>query len=258
VAFTDLLPLNMIDSGAVTTPQCGGGSVAVSTVGSRRQITMTGGSIPANSFCTVTVNTTSGTIGTYPNTSNAVTALINGTPVGTDTASDTLTVTAAHPAISILKQVSSTGSDPWTSFLGLPIGVNVYYRFVVENTGDVTLNNVTVTDPAFTMTDCSWEDGDGNSLPDVFTLPAPDTDEEHIAYCVLGPVTAASGTHTNTATVDSDETGPETDRDLCHDWLDDRQECHAELLPRRKRCLELQLCSDQQRLCTPARTSNRI
>ena len=95
----------------VTTSQCNGGAVTVTPSGSRRLITLNGGSIPANCYCTVTVDTTSATIGTYPNVSGVVTALINGAPVGTDTASATLTVTAAHPAISILKQVSLTGSD---------------------------------------------------------------------------------------------------------------------------------------------------
>ncbi|MBN2388905.1 MAG: DUF11 domain-containing protein, partial [Anaerolineales bacterium] len=209
VAFTDLLPAGVTVSGAVTTPQCGGGAVAVTNVGGRDQIALTGGSIIAGESCTVTVDTTSAITGTYANTSGNVSATTAG--VG-NTAADTLTVTATHPGISILKQVSPTGSDPWTSFVGVPLGGTVHFRFIIENIGDVTLTNVTVTDPGFTMPDCSWVDGQGASLPDVFPLPPADADEQHLAYCVLGPfpVTTADS-FTNTATVDSDQTGPESD-----------------------------------------------
>jgi hypothetical protein len=80
----------------------------------------------------------------------------------------------------------------------------VYYQFTVENTGDVPLTSVNVTDPApyLNIASCGWKDGDNNPLSASFTLPVADADNGHIATCVLGPVTAvaAGAPHVNTAT----------------------------------------------------------
>jgi len=58
--------------------------------------------------------------------------------VNGNTTSAWLTVTA-HPAVSILKQVGPTATGPWYSFLPASAGANVYYKFTVDNPGDVTL-----------------------------------------------------------------------------------------------------------------------
>ncbi|MFN2274296.1 MAG: sortase domain-bontaining protein [Anaerolineales bacterium] len=191
IAFTDLLPAGVTVSGSAITPQCNGGTVSVTNVGGRDQVALSGGSIPAGGSCTVTVGTTSTAIGSYANTSGSVTALINGVPVGTDTAADTLVVYAGNPGIALLKQVSSNGSDPWRSFIAVPAGNPVYYRFTVENTGDVTLSSVSVSDPTLnptaphTLSGCSWA-----------SIPSYET-----RTCTFGPVPAVSGSHPNTATV---------------------------------------------------------
>jgi LPXTG-site transpeptidase (sortase) family protein len=190
VAFTDLLPAGVTVSGSVITPQCGG-AVAVTDVGGRDQISLSGGTIGAGTSCGVMVDTTAAATGSYANTSGSVTALVNGSPVGSDTAADTLLVTDVHPSLSMLKQVSATGSDPWRSFVAVAAGAPVYYRFTVENTGDVALSGVYVSDPALSpgspppaLAGCTWA-----------SIPAYET-----RTCTFGPITAASGDHVNTAT----------------------------------------------------------
>ena len=134
----------------------GCGAPTFTPVAGASSISFSNGTIVAGGTCFAQVSVTAPITGVYTNTTGIVSANIAGNG---NSASDPLTVTSSHPGISILKQVSATGSDPWTSFLAVPVGDSVYYRFIVENTGDVILNNVSVTDPAFTMTDCSWEDG---------------------------------------------------------------------------------------------------
>ena len=77
----------------------------------------------------------------------------------------------------------------------------MFYRFTVENTGDVTLTNVSVSDPTVSTAGCAWTRGDSaTSVTSPFTLPIGDAGNNHIATCVLGPIVAVSGSHTNTAT----------------------------------------------------------
>src|SRR5206468_4089083 len=64
--------------------------------------------------------------------------------------------------------------------------------FTIENTGDVPLSPVSITDNTLNMSSCNA------SLP--ATLPvAVAANNNHIATCVVGPVAAVSGLHTNTA-----------------------------------------------------------
>ncbi len=96
-----------------------------------------------------------------------------------------------RPAISRLKQVSTDSGGPWTTFVAVLEGADVYYQFTMENTGDVDLSPVDLTDPDVDTTSCSWP----------ATLPAPDaSDDDHIATCVVGPITAVAGLNENTAT----------------------------------------------------------
>ena len=183
VAFTDLLPLNVSVPVAPTTPQCGG-AVASALVGGRYQITLVGGTLAAGGSCTVTVNTITNVIGSYANLTGNVSATTAGNG---NTASDTLTVTAVHPGVSVLKRVSTSPTGPWTTFVGVTAGDNVYYQFTVENTGDVALTSVNVTDPTLAvgvLPGCSWAN-----------MPLYD-----VQTCTFGPVVAASGSHANTAT----------------------------------------------------------
>jgi len=94
-----------------------------------------------------------------------------------------------HPGVSVLKQVSTSAGGPWTTFIGVTAGSDVFYRMTVENTGDVPLTSVNVTDPTLTglgvdLSGCAWA-----SMP-LFDLQT----------CVVGPVPAQSGSNSNTAT----------------------------------------------------------
>jgi len=185
VAFTDDLPLNVTVPAPPAASQCGG-TVASALIGGQYRITLAAGSLAAGGSCTVTVNTSAATPGSYPNTSGAVSATLVGSG---NTASDTLLVQPVHPGVSILKRVSTGLGGPWTTFVGVAAGADVYYQFTVENTGDVPLTSVNVTDPALAglgvdLSSCAWA-----------SMPLYD-----VRTCGVGPVTALAGAHSNTAT----------------------------------------------------------
>ena len=142
----------------------------------------------AGGSCTVTVNVTAPTANTYTNTSNAITSTNGGTG---NTASDTLAVESPNPSIALLKQISTNIGGPWTSYVTVEEGTNVFYQFTVENTGDVPLSPVSVNDPSVSTSGCTWP----ASLP-----VAVSGNDNHIATCVVGPIAASSGSHINTAT----------------------------------------------------------
>src|SRR6185503_216311 len=176
-AMTVATPLTTSNTCGGTLQDNGGGVLAIGDSG----ILLTGGLLAGGSTCTVTVNVTGVTVGSYANTSGAVSSTNGGTG---NTASNTLTVNAASPAIALLKQVSTSATGPWTSFVAVAAGSNVYYRFTIENTGDVPLSPVSVSDPLVSTASCTWP----ASLP-----VAVAGNNNHIATCIVGPVVAASG-----------------------------------------------------------------
>ncbi len=200
VAFTDTFPTSpgaMVVASPLTTSNTCGGSLLDNSGGvlaaADPGIRLTGGTLAGGSTCTVSVNVTAPTAGTYNNTSGSVSSTNGGTG---NTASDSLTVNAPVPGISFLKQVSTSATGPWTSFVAVPVGGSVYYKFTIENTGDVALSPISASDPTLASTavdpaTCSWTD----------PLPAPVAgNNNHITTCIKGPVTAVSGSHPNTAT----------------------------------------------------------
>ncbi len=199
LAFTDTFPVApgamTVASPLTTTNTCGGalqdnagGVLAAADPGIR----LTGGTLTGGSACTVTVNVTAAAVGSYANTSGAVSSTNSGTG---NTASDTLSLNAPSPAIALLKQVSTSATGPWTNFVAVTAGTNVYYQFTIENAGDVALTSVSISDPslpsAATTCNSTWT----NPLP-----VAVAGNDNHIDTCVVGPVTAVSGSHLNTAT----------------------------------------------------------
>ncbi|MFN7622350.1 MAG: hypothetical protein ACK5RS_04305, partial [Acidobacteriota bacterium] len=193
VGFTDTFPTTPGAMTVAPTPGAstsGCGTPTFSPVAGSGSITLSGGTIAAGGTCTVSLNVATTGSGTFANTSGAVTHLVNGVTVTGGTSTDSLVVKQANPALSLLKLVGPTATGPWTPFLARSVGQNVYYKLTIENTGDVALTNVAVTDPNVSTSSCTWPS----------TLPVASTTADPTATCIIGPVTAVSGSNANTAT----------------------------------------------------------
>ncbi len=193
VAFTDNLPAGLVvASPSNLTEDCTPPGTA-SAAGSA--VSLSGAELAPQASCTLSVDVLGVTVGTKL---NSVTVTATETGDG-NTATATLEVDELTPGIALLKQVGPSATGPWTAFLALAETEEVWYRFTVENTGDVPLTGVDVVDPAPWITalvnGCVWP----------ATLPAADPNDDteppaHVATCVVGPVTAAAGFHPNLAT----------------------------------------------------------
>ena len=178
VAFTDTLPSGLV----VATPSgltgtCGGGTITA--VDGSGTVSLTGASLSPSSSCSFSLNVV-GTVAGTKNNSVTVSSTNGGTG---NTATATLVVRDPHPAIALLKQVAPTAGGPWSAFLAVSPGSAVFYRLQVENTGDVALDGVSVSDPALTLSGCPT------------TLAVAE-----VATCSIASVVAVAGFHTNTAT----------------------------------------------------------
>ena len=199
VAFLDTYPTGVTNTNPLSTSNSCGGTLTSAAGGN--SVSLSGGTVSAGGSCTVTTTVTAFSVGTYINTSGVVSSTNGGTG---NTASDILNVNVPSPAIALLKQVSTSAAGPLTNFIGVTAGSDVYYQFTVENTGDVPLTSVNVTDPDLNVAGCTWVDGDGDSLTAPYTLSVAEAaDNDHIAVCVLGPISAVSGSNLNTATATS-------------------------------------------------------
>jgi uncharacterized repeat protein (TIGR01451 family) len=122
----------------------------------------------------------------------------------TASASDPANYLGAEPAIDVEKYLSLVSdSGPWDDADTPPgpqvmAGDSVWFRFVVENTGNVTLTNITLTDTDFDLSSCG-------AIPD---LAPGDTFE-----CVIGPFASTGLAHTNTATASGDYDGQTVEDD---------------------------------------------
>jgi uncharacterized repeat protein (TIGR01451 family) len=135
---------------------CGG---TVTAVSGGNSISLSGGSVTGGGVCTILINVTASTAGTFNNTSDPVSSANGGTG---NTATDILTVTAAvivDPALS--KAVSP---------LLASIGETVTFTITVTNQGNAPAPNVIVTDPLPAMFDVVnvtsvYQAGDNYSIP---------------------------------------------------------------------------------------------
>jgi LPXTG-site transpeptidase (sortase) family protein len=127
---------------------------------------------------------------------NTVTTSSNEAPDATDNLS--IPITQA-PGLNVVKEVSDDDAT-WVNNVTVAVGDTVYYRVRVENTGNVTLTGLSMTDPACTLVRGVDLTGDDDTDFEV--------GEEWAYTC---QVTAFAGTQPNTATADSNETGPDTD-----------------------------------------------
>ena len=195
VAFSDTFPVvpgAMTVAGVPAPSTSGCGAPVFSPVAGAGSIAFTGGTIAGGGTCIVNVNVTVPVVGTYNNTSGNVSHVINAQTVNGNTASGSLVASPPSPSISLLKQISLSSSGPWSTFLPLSAGP-VFYRFTVENTGDVPLSPISITDNTLDVSTCNAGFA-STTLP--VAVPANDN---HIVTCVVGPVAISSGSHTNTA-----------------------------------------------------------
>ena len=208
LAFTDTFPLApgamvvATPSGQTTT--CGG--IWTTTAGSG-SVNLTGGTLAGGSSCTVTVNVTAPTPGTYNNVSGNVSHLVGGVTVNGNSASASVVVENPAPLISLLKQVGTTATGPWFSTLAVAVGTPIFYRFTVENLGDVALARPAagfVNDPDVNTAACVWS----NPLP-----VAVAANENHINTCVVADGNAVAPGFVNTATASSTTVGTPNDVD---------------------------------------------
>lgn len=211
VAVQDPFPAGMV---VATTPNvvatgCGSPSILDLTnntvTAGDNGIRVTGATLAAGGVCTVEVNVSAANAGSYVNTTGAVTHTINGGTFGTDTATATLVVENPSPSIRLSKEVAqgnATGpTGPWLPYLAVAAATEIYYRFTIENTGDVPLTNLSLVDAQIVGEEACV-------LP--ATLPVADiNDNDHIFECIVGrnrpitgvqPLFAAFPGLTNTAT----------------------------------------------------------
>ena len=134
VNFTDTLPDGLVLSSIPNTVQCSGRVSSTST-----SITLTGGSIPVNSTCTVTASVSAAAAGSYTNTSGNVSSTNGGTG---NTAQDTIKV-LAPPAIS-----KSFSTEPSTTPAVIIAGGISTLTFTLSNpvVNPIALTGVSMTD----------------------------------------------------------------------------------------------------------------
>ncbi len=122
----------------------------------------------------------------------------------TDSDSASVTVVSSPaPALNIVKEVSREANGPWNdTSISVTVGDTVYYRIRVSNTGNITLNGLTVNDG---MPGCTLDrEADITGNDDAFF----EVGEEWAYTC---SIPAVLGTNNNTATADTNETSPSSD-----------------------------------------------
>ncbi len=201
VSFSDSFPSGVVVAGTPNVSTSGCGSPTFAPAAGAGSLSFTGGTLAAGGSCTVRVDVTAAAAGTYNNTNLSVSTVINGQTVSGSTSGAALAVEAPSPGIVLLKQVSTSPSGPWAAYESVPLGGSIYYRFTVENVGDVPLSAISVTDPTL-----AGKPGDP-AATGACTWPAPlpvaSATADPSASCVTGPVTASTaGTFLNKASAE--------------------------------------------------------
>ncbi|MFF9564802.1 hypothetical protein ACF1AJ_15765 [Leifsonia sp. NPDC014704] len=144
--LTDSLPPGVVVSAGPSANTCGG---VLSAAPGQSEVRLSGGTIPAATAtlpgsCTIEVQVTSDTAGTYVNTIPAG-AVSTADGVGNAApASATLGVDAATPALTLVKSSSVTTEEQYVA------GDTITFFFVVTNSGNVPLTDVSVDETQFT------------------------------------------------------------------------------------------------------------
>jgi LPXTG-site transpeptidase (sortase) family protein len=166
VSFTDAMAANVAISGAPASPQCGG--TISSVVGPPGGITLTGGTIPADSNCTIVFDVTSSVAGTYDNTVGANT-ITNDQGVG--------------------NAAFSTNPDLVVAATGGPVGLSKAFQTSPIQIGGTSRLRITITAPADTgLNGIQVTD----TLPEGLVIAAAPAPTE---TCPAGTLVAVAGTN---------------------------------------------------------------
>lgn len=198
VAFVDNLPGGLVIASSPNVVDSGCGTPSISATAGSSSITVSGGSIAADGICVISVDV-EGPVGVYDNTSGNVSHIVGGETYQGNQATDQLVIDNPIPRIALRKQVGLTNNSDgtWQDYLAVEVPTDVYYKLTAENIGELELTNLAVTDPAINITGCTWPG----------SLPVADfnTPTDHIAECIVGPVTISSaGEVLNTAEAGAD------------------------------------------------------
>ena len=205
INFSDTLPAGLSATNVDVDDVCGTGSNLSVTGGN--SIALTGGNLAASGTCSFSVDITALSSGSY---AYSVPIGSDATCASSDDAFIAVLVQDPTSDINVLKQISTSPTGPWSNYIAVPKETAVYYRFIVENTGNQALTQVSVSDDLMTI-NCQWKDGDGTDLTEPFILEVADAaDNGHFAVCEgAGPMdsgTLVTGV-INTATATDSPTG---------------------------------------------------
>jgi fimbrial isopeptide formation D2 family protein/uncharacterized repeat protein (TIGR01451 family) len=138
-AFTDTYPAGLVNASAPAAAITGAGCAGtVNAAVNGTSLSLSGGSIPANSSCTVTVNVTSALAGSYSNTSGGVRSTETGSA---GAASNTAVLTVSTSA---LLTVTKTAVTPIV--VNSATGTTATYTVTVTNSGGTAATGVKLTD----------------------------------------------------------------------------------------------------------------
>jgi hypothetical protein len=150
--------------------------------------------------------------GTFTNTATTTGNPPSGDPV---TDSDSATIAGENaPSISLIKDISAVNGDPSVTVFS-KVGDVISYAFTVTNTGNVTLTNVTLTDPDATVSGgpiASLAPGasDNTTFTATYTITQADMDNgvfTNIATVTGTPPTGGSVTDDDDATIEGPKEG---------------------------------------------------
>ncbi|TMG96796.1 MAG: DUF11 domain-containing protein, partial [Betaproteobacteria bacterium] len=173
---------------------------AADPTGCAWQTTNSPSTLPALPVATATIDPTATCVvgpisaanGDHPNTATA-----RGTYSGVvyDSNPASADYIGATAGFSLLKQIGTSASGPWSSAISVSAGDNVFYKFTLVNTGALVLSSISVTDPLVSTASCT------------FTDPLP---VSGATTCIVGPLVASGAggsTTTNTATGNGSNSG---------------------------------------------------
>ncbi len=158
-----------------------GGTAITSAVVNDNGVYVPVGNLAPGQTQTVSSNVTVTTSQDSYATANGINA-----PTGLPVASppDGAAVTVVHPSVAVVKTVSTTGACPGAASVTVLTGAAVTYCYQVTDTGDTTLNDVTVADAGTSTPVGTLTPGQTVVVSAPFVAPSSDVDTAAVASAV--------------------------------------------------------------------------